>query len=55
MFRGGFAGLSGLVLGAVAAPTFSALAASALRAANVAPDSTVVDIIIPEGADEEVF
>ncbi|HEY0488566.1 MAG TPA: penicillin-binding protein 2 [Telluria sp.] len=34
--------------GWVAAPTFAALAASALRAANVPPDSTVTDIIIPE-------
>ncbi|MDB5791387.1 MAG: cell division protein, partial [Massilia sp.] len=41
--------------GAVAAPTFSALAASALRAANVTPDSPVTDIIIAPGADEESF
>jgi cell division protein FtsI (penicillin-binding protein 3) len=34
--------------GGVAAPTFAALAASALRAANVPPDSTVTEIIIPE-------
>ncbi|MDB5754047.1 MAG: cell division protein [Massilia sp.] len=34
--------------GGVAAPTFAALAASALRAANVPPDSSVTDIIIPE-------
>lgn len=33
--------------GGVAAPTFSALAAHALRAANVAPDSQVTNIIIP--------
>jgi cell division protein FtsI (penicillin-binding protein 3) len=39
--------------GGVAAPTFAALAASALRAANVAPDSTVTDIIIPEHPLEE--
>lgn len=39
--------------GAVAAPTFAALATSALRAANVAPDSTVTDIIIPENPLEE--
>ncbi len=39
--------------GAVAAPTFAALAANALRAANVAPDSTVTDIIIPEHPLEE--
>ena len=34
--------------GSVAAPTFAALAANALRAANVPPDSTVTEIIIPE-------
>lgn len=39
--------------GWVAAPTFAALAASALRAANVPPDSTVTDIIIPENPVEE--
>lgn len=39
--------------GWVAAPTFAALAASALRAANVPPDSTVTDIIIPEHPVEE--
>ena len=39
--------------GAVAAPTFAHLAASALRAANVAPDSTVTDIIIPDQPLEE--
>ncbi|SDF27485.1 cell division protein FtsI (penicillin-binding protein 3) [Massilia sp. PDC64] len=39
--------------GAVAAPTFAALAANALRAANVPPDSTVTDIIIPEHPFEE--
>ncbi len=39
--------------GMVAAPTFSHLAASALRAANVPPDSTVTDIIIPEQPLEE--
>jgi cell division protein FtsI (penicillin-binding protein 3) len=39
--------------GAVAAPTFAALAANALRAANVPPDSTVTDIIIPEHPLEE--
>jgi cell division protein FtsI (penicillin-binding protein 3) len=37
----------------VAAPTFAALAANALRAANVPPDSTVTDIIIPEHPLEE--
>lgn len=39
--------------GAVAAPTFATLAANALRAANVPPDSTVTDIIIPEHPFEE--
>lgn len=39
--------------GGVAAPTFAALAASALRADNVPPDSSVTDIIIPEHPLEE--
>jgi cell division protein FtsI (penicillin-binding protein 3) len=39
--------------GSVAAPTFAALAANALRAANVPPDSNVTDIIIPEHPVEE--
>ena len=39
--------------GSVAAPTFAALAANALRAANVPPDSTVTEIIIPEHPLEE--
>jgi cell division protein FtsI (penicillin-binding protein 3) len=39
--------------GGVAAPTFAALAANALRAANVPPDSDVTDIIIPEHTEEE--
>jgi cell division protein FtsI (penicillin-binding protein 3) len=39
--------------GSVAAPTFAALATSALRAANVQPDSPIVDIIIPEHPIEE--
>jgi cell division protein FtsI (penicillin-binding protein 3) len=39
--------------GGVAAPTFAALAANALRAANVPPDSDVTDIIIPEHPLEE--
>jgi cell division protein FtsI (penicillin-binding protein 3) len=39
--------------GGVAAPTFAVLAANALRAANVPPDSTVTDIIIPEHPLEE--
>jgi cell division protein FtsI (penicillin-binding protein 3) len=34
--------------GAVAAPVFASVAANALRALNVAPDSTVTNIIIPE-------
>jgi cell division protein FtsI (penicillin-binding protein 3) len=39
--------------GGVAAPTFATLAANALRAANVPPDSPVTDIIIPEHPLEE--
>jgi cell division protein FtsI (penicillin-binding protein 3) len=39
--------------GDVAAPTFAALAANALRAANVPPDSSVTDIIIPEHPVED--
>jgi cell division protein FtsI (penicillin-binding protein 3) len=39
--------------GGVAAPTFATLAANALRAANVPPDSQVTDIIIPEHPLEE--
>jgi cell division protein FtsI (penicillin-binding protein 3) len=39
--------------GGVAAPTFADLAASALRAVNVPPDSSVTDIIIPETPLEE--
>jgi cell division protein FtsI (penicillin-binding protein 3) len=39
--------------GGVAAPTFAALAASALRAENVPPDSSITDIIIPENPLEE--
>jgi len=39
--------------GGVAAPTFADLAASALRAVNVPPDSSVTDIIIPEIPLEE--
>ena len=39
--------------GQVAAPVFSAVTASALRALNVAPDSTVTDIIVPTNAVEE--
>ena len=39
--------------GQVAAPVFSAVTASALRALNVAPDSSVTDIIVPINAVEE--
>ena len=39
--------------GQVAAPIFSAVTASALRALNVAPDSTVTDIIVPANPVEE--
>jgi cell division protein FtsI (penicillin-binding protein 3) len=39
--------------GDVAAPVFSAVTANALRALNVAPDSTVTDIIIPANAVQE--
>jgi cell division protein FtsI (penicillin-binding protein 3) len=39
--------------GSVAAPTFAVLAANALRAENIPPDSTVTDIIIPENPLEE--
>ncbi|MES2299008.1 MAG: penicillin-binding protein 2 [Pseudomonadota bacterium] len=39
--------------GDVAAPTFSEVAANALRAANVAPDSSVTNIVIPENPIEE--
>jgi cell division protein FtsI (penicillin-binding protein 3) len=39
--------------GGVAAPTFATLAANALRAENIPPDSTVTDIIIPEHPLEE--
>ncbi|MFL6658917.1 MAG: peptidoglycan D,D-transpeptidase FtsI family protein [Massilia sp.] len=39
--------------GSVAAPTFAALATSALRAANVQPDSSIVNIIQPEHPLEE--
>jgi cell division protein FtsI (penicillin-binding protein 3) len=39
--------------GDVAAPIFSAVAANALRAMNVAPDSTVTNIIIPPNAVQE--
>jgi cell division protein FtsI (penicillin-binding protein 3) len=39
--------------GSVAAPTAADLFASALRAANVPPDSSITDIIIPEVPLEE--
>lgn len=39
--------------GQVAAPVFSAVAANALRALNVAPDSSVTDIIVPVNPVEE--
>ncbi|HEX7636223.1 MAG TPA: penicillin-binding protein 2, partial [Noviherbaspirillum sp.] len=39
--------------GDVAAPVFSAVAANALRAMNVAPDSSVTDIIIPADGVKE--
>jgi len=39
--------------GGVAAPTFADLAANALRAHNIPPDSSVTDIIIPENPLEE--
>jgi cell division protein FtsI (penicillin-binding protein 3) len=39
--------------GAVAAPVFAAVAANALRALNVAPDSTVTNIIVPEDGVRE--
>jgi cell division protein FtsI (penicillin-binding protein 3) len=39
--------------GDVAAPVFSAVTANALRALNVAPDSSVTDIIIPANAIQE--
>ena len=39
--------------GDVAAPVFSAIAANALRAMNVPPDSSVTDIIIPAESEKE--
>jgi len=39
--------------GGVAAPTFAALAANALRAENVAPDSPITDIILSDTDIEE--
>lgn len=40
--------------GDVAAPVFSTVTQSALRALNVAPDSTVTNIIIPADAEQEM-
>lgn len=39
--------------GQVAAPVFATVTANALRALNVAPDSTVTNIIIPAGSEQE--
>lgn len=39
--------------GDVAAPVFASVAANALRALNVTPDSTVTNIIIPENGEKE--
>jgi len=44
---------AGHVGGVVAAPTFATLAANALRADNIPPDSSITDIIIPEHPFEE--
>lgn len=44
---------AGHVGGVVAAPTFATLAANALRADNIPPDSSITDIIIPEHPLEE--
>lgn len=41
--------------GRVAGPVFSAVAANALRALNVPPDSNVTDIVIPKNVVEESF
>jgi cell division protein FtsI (penicillin-binding protein 3) len=41
--------------GDVAAPIFSAVAANALRAMNVAPDSSVTNIIVPGYGTEETM
>lgn len=40
--------------GSVAAPTAADLASNALRAANVPPDSSITDIIIPEEPEEPI-
>jgi cell division protein FtsI (penicillin-binding protein 3) len=39
--------------GDVAGPVFSSLAANALRAKNITPDSTLTHIIIPDNAAQE--
>jgi len=39
--------------GQVAAPVFAAVTANALRSMNVAPDSSVTNIIIPAGSEQE--
>ncbi|MES2024698.1 MAG: penicillin-binding protein 2 [Pseudomonadota bacterium] len=39
--------------GQVAAPVFATVTANALRALNVAPDSSVTNIIIPAGSEQE--
>ncbi len=41
--------------GDIAAPTFSAVAANALRALNVPPDSSITDIIIPTDGVQETL
>jgi cell division protein FtsI (penicillin-binding protein 3) len=41
--------------GSVAAPTFAQLAANALRAANVPPDSSITNIVIPANPLEETL
>jgi cell division protein FtsI (penicillin-binding protein 3) len=41
--------------GDVAAPLFSEVAANALRSMNVAPDSSVTNIIIPADTSEEAM
>jgi cell division protein FtsI (penicillin-binding protein 3) len=39
--------------GQVAAPVFATVTANALRSMNVAPDSSVTNIIIPAGSEQE--
>ncbi len=41
--------------GQVAAPTFAAVASNALRALNIAPDSTVTHIVGNDTGDEDVM